>query len=130
MCEAGALLDEVLSGCVASAQVVLHAGLCGFHLIDFDRLLRQLPPEVRDRLAALFDLCTGDLALVIPSLSPVCHPGRLGLFRLADANLRYRSRLHHRSTRIGRWESRARASTRRARSSHWEMARLGVGLRR
>ena len=65
MCEAGALLDEVLSGCVASAQVILHAGLCGFHLIDFDRLLRQLPPEVCDRLAtAPFDLCTGNLAVV------------------------------------------------------------------
>src|SRR5258708_40195891 len=64
LCEAGALLDEVLSGGVASAQVVLRAGLCGFHLIDFDRLLRQLPPEVCDRLVAPFDLCTCDLAVV------------------------------------------------------------------
>ena len=78
LCEAGALLDEVLSGCVASAQVVLHAGLCGFHLIDFDRLLRQLPPEVRDRLVALFDLCTGDLA-VVDGVAQLRFQGRLGL---------------------------------------------------
>jgi hypothetical protein len=63
-CEVGSLLDEVLSGCVVGAKFVLHAVLCGFHLVDFDRLLRQLPPEVRDRLVALFDLCTADLALV------------------------------------------------------------------
>jgi hypothetical protein len=62
--QVNSLLDQVLSVCVARAQVVLQLRLRRFHLNDLGRLLGQLMAEIRDCLVGLLDLSPGDLALV------------------------------------------------------------------
>src|ERR1700730_14005632 len=53
-----------MSICIAGMQIAFQAILRCFHPTDFNRLLRQLLPQIRDRLIATLNIFTSKLTLM------------------------------------------------------------------